>query len=340
MLTRPILIGAAAVIWFLGASLVGALAHVSAAVPSGTYRGIASDAASVSIVTDGQFLVSFGVSDPVVVVPNQCRASAGGIGFPVGGGSFSIGNSVLDASGVRTDVAYTGFIDQSGTATGTFKADPTSGNPCVARSGSWAAVLDPGSTPPAQGTFTGTTDKGGIVSFRTSGSAIAAISVALPGGCPVIATNNTFQLTGNNANIGAQSAGGFLRFYVSGDRAVGAYATATPAPAGCTPAVGTFSAKLGGSATTTPTPAPGGGSTGGIVGSVPGTGAAGLLVTGGAASPAQLIADLGGRGCNVGALAVLQAGTWSIYINGAPAIVNSAFPASLAASTPFYLRCA
>ncbi len=86
------------------------------------------------------------------------------------------------------------------------------------------------------------------------------------------------------------------------------------------------------------TPGPGG-ATGGFTGTAPGAGSIGLLVTSGEASAASLTAALGTAGCTVQTLAVLQGGEWDIFINGAPAVVNAGFPASLPATTPFFVRC-
>ena len=66
----------------------------------------------------------------------------------------------------------------------------------------------------------------------------------------------------------------------------------------------------------------------------------GLLVTSGEATASSLIASLGTAGCTVESLGVLEGGTWLMYINGAPAVVNEAFPATLPPTTPFFVRCA
>jgi hypothetical protein len=87
------------------------------------------------------------------------------------------------------------------------------------------------------------------------------------------------------------------------------------------------------------TPGPGG-AAGGFTGTAPGAGSIGLLVTSGEATSASLTAALATAGCTVRTLAVLTGGTWDIFINGAPAVVNAGFPATLAATTPFFVRCA
>jgi hypothetical protein len=80
--------------------------------------------------------------------------------------------------------------------------------------------------------------------------------------------------------------------------------------------------------------------TGGFTGTAPAKGSIGLLVTSGASNAAGLVTALGAAGCTAESLAILEAGTWKIYINGAPAVVNTAFPASIAATTAFFVRCA
>ena len=78
----------------------------------------------------------------------------------------------------------------------------------------------------------------------------------------------------------------------------------------------------------------------GFIGTAPAAGSIGLLVTSGVSTPAGLVRVFGDAGCTVAVLAVLESGVWSIFVSGAPAQVNAAFPASLAASTPFFVRCA
>jgi hypothetical protein len=75
-------------------------------------------------------------------------------------------------------------------------------------------------------------------------------------------------------------------------------------------------------------------------GAVPAAGSIGLLVTGSAAAAADLVTALDAAGCTVESISVLPAGSWLIFINGAPNVVNAAFPAELAGVTPFFVRCA
>lgn len=78
---------------------------------------------------------------------------------------------------------------------------------------------------------------------------------------------------------------------------------------------------------------------GGFSGNAPGRGSVGLLVTNRVSSPAGLTAALTSAGCSAATIGVLEGGVWKIYVVGAPAIVNAAFPTSLPSSTPFFVRC-
>ena len=77
----------------------------------------------------------------------------------------------------------------------------------------------------------------------------------------------------------------------------------------------------------------------GFTGTAPAANSIGLLVTSGASTAPELVSALADAGCVVESLAILTGGVWSVYISGAPDVVNAAFPASLAASTPFFVRC-
>lgn len=76
-----------------------------------------------------------------------------------------------------------------------------------------------------------------------------------------------------------------------------------------------------------------------FVGARPTAGGLGLLVTGTATRATDLLTALDGQGCRVNSLAVLTAGRWKVYIPGAPAAINAAFPADLGASAAFAVRC-
>jgi len=65
----------------------------------------------------------------------------------------------------------------------------------------------------------------------------------------------------------------------------------------------------------------------------------GLLVTTTAAAPGDLAATLADTGCDVESLALLTGGEWVVYIPGAFAQVNAAFPPRIEGSTPFFVRC-
>ena len=71
---------------------------------------------------------------------------------------------------------------------------------------------------------------------------------------------------------------------------------------------------------------------------IPVTGLA-LLVTSVESTPDGLVAVLLDNGCTVQSLAILEGGVWNVYVNGAPPQVNAAFPATLDAITPFFVRC-
>ncbi|MCC6238381.1 MAG: hypothetical protein IT299_12545 [Dehalococcoidia bacterium] len=316
--------------------------RVAAAVPL-RLLGMTSDLAVLEIRTDGATLQEFLLSEPLYGVPGLCNGSTIGMSVPIrDGGFYGVGPKQSLTTGAITNVVFHGTIDANGFALGNTEASPASGNPCVRHNVPFAAVPDPGSAPAAvNASFSGTTDKGDAVSFRvTANGTVTDLSVKLPGGCPLIAgaPGVEFPLTDNAVNIGSPAAGGFLRLFVSGTQAYGTFASATPPPQGCFTVIGTFSARgvvaPTGPQSTTPIPP-----AGGVVGPIPPAGGAGLLVSGEASSAPGLVTHLRARGCVVASLAVLRGGTWSVYVNGAPAIVNSAFPSLLDASTPFYLRC-
>lgn len=77
----------------------------------------------------------------------------------------------------------------------------------------------------------------------------------------------------------------------------------------------------------------------GFTGTAQAAGSTGLLVTSGESMAAELISVFADAGCPVESLSILVTGAWSVYIAGAPDIVNAAFPATLAATTPFFVRC-
>jgi hypothetical protein len=85
------------------------------------------------------------------------------------------------------------------------------------------------------------------------------------------------------------------------------------------------------------TPPAGGGA--GFVGTVPARGSIALLVTAGTTNAASLASALTAAGCPPESIAILEGGVWKIFIPGAPAVVNAAFPASLPATMAFFVRC-
>ena len=78
---------------------------------------------------------------------------------------------------------------------------------------------------------------------------------------------------------------------------------------------------------------------GGFSGTPPAGGGIALLATTEASTAAALVSALGAGGCGANTLAILVASAWSVYVVGAPPAVNTTFPATLAAGTPFFVRC-
>ncbi|MFN8638603.1 MAG: hypothetical protein U0360_03905 [Dehalococcoidia bacterium] len=76
-----------------------------------------------------------------------------------------------------------------------------------------------------------------------------------------------------------------------------------------------------------------------ISGSVPTSGSIGLLVLVGGGTPQSVITLLASSGCTVDTLGTIVGGTWFMYVNGAPLIVNARFPLTLGDRTGFFVRC-
>jgi hypothetical protein len=74
-------------------------------------------------------------------------------------------------------------------------------------------------------------------------------------------------------------------------------------------------------------------------GKAPASGSSALLVTTKESTPETIKIALSSTGCQVQSLAVLREGSWIVYIEGAPAAVNSKFPAALPQTSPFFARC-
>ena len=78
---------------------------------------------------------------------------------------------------------------------------------------------------------------------------------------------------------------------------------------------------------------------GGFRGEVPPGAGIALLVTSETSDPQGLVDALSEAFCPTVTIVLLMDGQWSIYVAGAPAVVNAAFPETLAAGTPFIVRC-
>ena len=165
-----------------------------------------------------------------------------------------------------------------------------------------------------------------------------AFSLELPAGCPAVSrsgpTDSFISDTGGMV-VGVGTTG-LVRAWGIRDALYGVYATPSPPPPGCPVGVGTFVATRR-VATPTPTTTPPGSSA--VVGAAPGAGSFGLLVAGMATTPAALAAELASKGCAVSTLAIVRSGSWLIYVNGAPPVINAPFPSNVDATTPFFVRC-
>ncbi len=64
-----------------------------------------------------------------------------------------------------------------------------------------------------------------------------------------------------------------------------------------------------------------------------------MLVTTRQITRLDLTQALSGSGCAASTLGRLTNGRWSLFIVGAPTVVNASFPESLDARTPFFVRC-
>jgi hypothetical protein len=317
---------------------------------------------TIQIETDGHSITRLRLTPASPAVEDHCLGLATiDLGDPVGGGSFEAsGGLIVYATGEQVDLTFSGFIDQNGVASGVLRGLPGMMNSCATRDVTWAAVLRPGTAAPKGGQFSGTTDRQGAVSFSVSpdGATVPSVSVALPGGCGQFAAPGiSMRLVdgvGSMTRSGApDSINGRLVLAVSGDQALGVYATRSAGGRPCGPVVGTLTAKAtaasapaspaaspaasptpGPSSVAGPQPAPAG-----VVGAVPAANSIGLLVTGGAMNVGAVVSNLGGRGCSVSSLGILRDGAWTMFVAGAPAIVNLPFPDALPASTPFFVRC-
>lgn len=179
-------------------------------------------------------------------------------------------------------------------------------------------------SPPA--TYYGTSGAGDAIEARHNGTTCASAEAGSDGFWRLAVTTGTCGI----------SEGGSLAFYRNGTDS-GARETFKP---GGVPSNVTAGVVVGGSAALpAPAPAPTKPASGVFSGALPPSGAAGLLVTGEVVTPVSLKASLATGGCRVQAFAVLRSGSWLVYIEGAPSAVNASFPTTLAATSPFFVRC-
>jgi hypothetical protein len=78
----------------------------------------------------------------------------------------------------------------------------------------------------------------------------------------------------------------------------------------------------------------------GFLGILPGSGQTALMVTTREFATVDLAAALEAAGCRPASVAVLDSGAWEVFVPGAPGPINEGFEKSLAAETPFVVRCA
>ena len=76
-----------------------------------------------------------------------------------------------------------------------------------------------------------------------------------------------------------------------------------------------------------------------VSGTVPTSGSIGLLVLVGGGTPQSIVSLLATSGCTVDTLGTIVSGSWLMYVNGAPQIVNAQFPLTLADRVGFFVRC-
>lgn len=179
-------------------------------------------------------------------------------------------------------------------------------------------------SPPA--TYYGTSGAGDAIEARHNGTACAS---AVAGG------DGFWRLTVTTGACGIAE-GGTLAFYRNG---ADSGARETFKPGGVPSNVGAGVVTGGAAALPAPAPIPATPTGGVFSGAVPPAGAAGLLVTGEVVTPLALRSGLDARGCRVQTFAVLRSGSWLVYIEGAPGAVNASFPPTLAATSPFFVRC-
>lgn len=78
----------------------------------------------------------------------------------------------------------------------------------------------------------------------------------------------------------------------------------------------------------------------GFLGALPGSGQSALLVTTRLFATVDLASALDVAGCRPASMAVLDDGSWEVFVPGAPTPINEGFDRSLPADTLFVVRCA
>ena len=271
---------------------------------------------SIALAPFAALLLSVGLLTQAAFAANTISTTAPtsislGTNAATGTGAYSpLSADIAFSAGAAADLAVGSVVSITAPAGWSF-------NPAL--SGVLGVTYGAGATGPAFATVTPTTisttltgantGAGVAVTFDTSGANLVIR--------PDTATSATGNLTGQTTlgtPLAATSAG-----------TITAVQAATPTP---TP-----------TATATPTPSPTPTPTCGFIGTAPGSGSIALLVTSGTCTAAGLVSALGAANCTVESLAILEGGVWKIHINGAPAIVNAAFPATLAPTTAFFVRC-
>ncbi len=291
-------------------------------------------------------------------------------GTPYSTGSFSFTAMVTDAAAASTQGAFTITVTDGASSVSILTSSLSSGTVGSSYS-EWISVsggsspytwtITSGSLPSGlsldsdTGVISGTPSASGDYSFTVVASDIFGVTASmsytisitggsltinestLPSASPGASYSTTFSVSGGTSPYSWTVSSGALPDGLSLDSSTGTIS-------------GTVSGIASGTATFTVRVTDAGSQTGardlsievvavGFVGPAPARGSTGLLVVRGGATASSLSNTLSTAGCTVESLAVLRNGTWLLYVVGAPAVVNAAFPASLADVTPFFVRC-